>query len=143
MYDAIFEHGRKESSSMDARCGDPNLPINSDERQIRSLINAYPGKFYTIDAVIEWSKAVYHIGEAAHPGTGFRSDPEHYLFLGGPGRFDFLAKNLSSIALALDRLQAASIGKERNLKNFKSSVLLHYLRWNGEVLLALESNFAL
>ena len=127
---------------MDARCGDPNLPINSDERQIRSLINAYPGKFYTIDAVIEWSKAVYHIGEAAHPGTGFRSDPEHYLFLGGPGRFDFLAKNLSSIALALDRLQAASIGKERNLKNFKSSVLLHYLRWNGEVLLALESNLA-
>lgn len=107
MYDAIFEHGRNKTSSNDARCGNPKLKMNSDEKQIRQLINAYPGKFHTIDAVIEWCKAVYHISEVAHPGAGFRSDPDHYLFLGGPGRFDYLAKNLSSIALALDRLDAA------------------------------------
>ncbi len=109
IYDSIFEHGKKKVSSVNARCGDPSQPLNDDERRIRSMIQAYPGAFHTIDSVIEWCKATYHIGETMHPGLGFRSDPEHYLFLGGPKRFDFLAKNLSSIALALDRMEEASI----------------------------------
>ncbi len=120
-YDAIFEHGKKVSPSVNARCGDPSKPMNDDEKKIRKLIEAFPGKFQTIDAVIEWCKATYHIKEAHHPGTGFRSDPEHYLFLGGPGRFDFLAKNLSAVALAIDRLEEASEGitsvEEENLCN--------------------------
>jgi hypothetical protein len=123
MYDAIIEHGKKESSAADARCGDPTKPLNDDEKHIRSLIEEYPGKFNTIDAVIEWCKATYHIGEATPPGTGFRSDPDHYLLLGGPKRYDFLAKNLSCVALALDRLEESvsvaskekTIGKEGNL----------------------------
>ena len=115
MYDAIFEHGKIGSSSIDARCGDPSKPINDDEKKIRKLIEAYPGHFHTIDAVIEWCKVMYHVNESAHPGMGFRSDPDHYLLLGGPGRFDFLAKNLSAAALALDRLDEA-IEESSNVK---------------------------
>jgi len=120
IYDAIFEHGKKASPSVNARCGNPSKPINSDEKKIRKLIQAFPGKFDTIDSVIEWCKASYHIREAVHPGMGFRSDPEHYLFLGGPGRFDFLAKNLSSAALAIDRLEEVS---ERITERTKSDDL--------------------
>jgi hypothetical protein len=99
IYDAIFEHGQKRCCSEKARCS-----IESDEVQIRTLINATDGKFAMLDSVVEWCKAMYYIGEVHHPGAAFKSEPAHLLLMGGSGKLDYLAKTLSSIALAIDRI---------------------------------------
>lgn len=99
IYDAIFEHGHKRCCSEKAQCSK-----ESDEMQIRELINATDGKFAMLDSVVEWCKAMYYIGEVQHPGAAFRSEPAHLLLMGGSGKLDYLAKTLSSIALAIDRI---------------------------------------
>jgi hypothetical protein len=99
IYDAIFEHGQKRCCSEKAQCSK-----ESDELQIRTLINATDGKFAMLDSVVEWCKAMYYIGEVHHPGAAFKSEPAHLLLMGGSGKLDYLAKTLSSIALAIDRI---------------------------------------
>uniref|UniRef100_A0A7S2UKS4 Uncharacterized protein n=1 Tax=Attheya septentrionalis TaxID=420275 RepID=A0A7S2UKS4_9STRA len=105
IYDAIYEHGKRRCDAETARCGNPDAPMNSDETQIRALINDSEGKFDTIDSVVEWCKAIYHIGEVRHPGViGANEEPAHLILLGGSSRFDYLAKTLSSVATAIDRI---------------------------------------
>lgn len=99
IYDAVYEHGRNRCDSVNARCG--NI---SDETKIRELINFTEGKFEMLDCVVEWCKSTYYIGEARHPGPAFKSKPGHILLLGGSGKFDYLAKTLSSVALSMDRI---------------------------------------
>jgi hypothetical protein len=99
IYDAIYEHGQKRCDSKKARCGN-----DSDEHQIRELINSSDGKFEMLDSVVEWCKALYYIGEVRHPGPAFKSKPAHDLLLGGSGKFDYLAKTLSSVAISMDRI---------------------------------------
>lgn len=99
IYDAIYEHGQKKCVSAEARCGNA-----ADEKHIRQLIHSTEGKFDMLDSVVEWCKAIYYIGEVHHPGPVFQSRPAHLLLLGGMGKLDYLAKTLSSVALAMDRI---------------------------------------
>lgn len=100
IYDAIYEHGqRRRCDSMAARCGN-----DSDEQQIREVINSSDGKFELLDSVVEWCKASYYIREVRHPGPAFKSKPAHILLLGGSGKFDYLAKTLSAVAISMDRI---------------------------------------
>jgi len=104
IYDAIYEHGRERCNSKVARCGNPNATMNNDEIKIRKHIESYSGKFDIIDSVVEWCKAIYHSREVKPIGAAFKNEPAHILLLGGIGRFDYLAKSLSSVALAIDRI---------------------------------------
>lgn len=103
IYDAIYEHGRNRCCSEKAECSK-----KSDEEEIRKLIQATDGKFAILDSVVEWCKAMYYIGEVHHPGAAFKSEPAHLLLMGGRGKLDYLAKTLSSIALAVDRISAST-----------------------------------
>ena len=69
IYDAIYEHGQKRCYSATAKCGK-----ESDEEQIRTLINSTDGKFDILDSAVEWCKATYYVGEVCHPGVAFKSE---------------------------------------------------------------------
>jgi hypothetical protein len=99
IYDSIYEHGKDRCHSTNAKCGEEN-----DEREIRKLINSTDEKFALLDSTVEWCKAMYYIGAVRPPGSAFSSEPAHLLLMGGSGKLDYMAKTLSSVALAIDRM---------------------------------------
>lgn len=112
IYYSIYEHGRRRCDSAKAKCGQ-----KSDENEIRSLINSTLGKFALLDSTVEWCKAKYYIEEVRSPGPAFSSPVAHLLLMGGSGKLDYAAKTLSSIALAVDRIQVVQeIEKEQPME---------------------------
>ena len=103
VYDAIYEHGQYRCHSINAKCGE-----EGDEREIRKLINSTDEKFALLDSTVEWCKAIYYIDEVRNPGGAFSSEPAHLLLMGGSGKLDYIAKTLSSVALAIDRIVVES-----------------------------------
>jgi len=114
IYDAIYEHGKDRCHSAIAKCGE-----ESDERAIRELINNTEGKFALLDSTVEWCKAIYYMDEVRHPGAAFKGEPAHLLLLGGSGKLDYVAKTLSSVALAIDRISGAPLPIEEEVEDIK------------------------
>lgn len=107
--DAVVEHGKKRCYSKSARCGDPADPhMNSDERDIRALIERTDGGYDTLDSVVEWVKAMYLIDNTSQQiefskrqSAGYSSHP---LLLGGGTYFYEKAQHLSAVANAIHRI---------------------------------------